>query len=62
MRETHKGIKYVPGAYWKECPVCGFDYLTTELKRRWDGLLVCEKDWDEEPTETKSYQGKKLTV
>lgn len=28
------------------CPVCGFQYKSTEMKRRWDGVYTCEKDWE----------------
>jgi len=56
MRETHRGDDYKPGDYWRECPVCGFDYLRSEMVTRWDGLLVCQADNDERnPQETPSY-------
>ena len=38
--------------WWKSgewntlCDVCGFKYKNTELKKRWDGLMVCSKDWE----------------
>ena len=48
MRETHTGNRYIPGDYWKECPICGFDYLRSEMLERWDGLVVCKPDWDPE--------------
>lgn len=28
------------------CDVCGFQFLNTEVMRRWDGLIVCEKDFE----------------
>lgn len=28
------------------CDVCGFQYKNFELKRRWDGWMVCEDDWE----------------
>lgn len=28
------------------CPVCGFKYKSTEMKKRWDGVWTCEKDWE----------------
>lgn len=48
-RETHKGNKYTPGDWWETCDVCGFDYLRSELKIRWDDLLVCNKDYEDKP-------------
>lgn len=28
------------------CDVCGFKFKASELKYRWDGLLVCKEDWE----------------
>ena len=28
------------------CDVCGFKHKANELKKRWDGLMVCEKDYE----------------
>lgn len=56
MRETHRGHSYKPGDYWRECAVCGFDYLRSEMVVRWDGLLVCWADNDiRNPQDTPSY-------
>ena len=55
MRESHKD-RYVSGDYWRECAVCGFDYLRSEMVFRWDGLLVCQADNDtRNPQDTPSY-------
>ena len=35
-----------PGNWKVACQVCGFWYPSSEIRRRWDGLLVCEKDWE----------------
>ncbi len=48
MRQTHNDNRYVPGDYWTYCAVCGFDYRRSELRKRWDGALVCTKDWEPE--------------
>lgn len=37
---------FVPGDHWVECPVCGFDYRSSEMRRRWDGQWVCKDDWE----------------
>lgn len=34
------------GAWNSVCDVCGFNYKNYELRKRWDGLMVCEKDWE----------------
>ena len=28
------------------CDVCGFKFKASELKLRYDGMLVCEDDWE----------------
>jgi hypothetical protein len=28
------------------CDVCGFKYKASELKKRWDNLMVCSKDYE----------------
>ena len=28
------------------CDVCGFKFKASELRKRWDNLRVCEKDWE----------------
>lgn len=28
------------------CDVCGVKYKASQLKKRWDGLMVCEEDWE----------------
>lgn len=35
-----------PGNWKVTCHVCGFWYPSGEIKKRWDGLLVCNKDWE----------------
>ena len=42
----------MPGTYFKSgswniiCDVCGFKFKETEVKKRWDGLIVCDKDFE----------------
>lgn len=28
------------------CDVCGFDYKQSQLRKRWDGAMVCNQDWE----------------
>ncbi len=28
------------------CDVCGFEYKGSELRKRWDNAMVCNKDWE----------------
>jgi hypothetical protein len=37
---------YVGGEWNACCDRCGFIYKSSELKKTWDGLMVCEKDWE----------------
>ncbi len=43
-------MSYTPG--WKPgrwsaiCDVCGFRFHSDALRDRWDGLKVCQKDWE----------------
>ena len=37
---------YKSGDWLAICDVCGFKYKASELKDRWDGLKVCEADWE----------------
>lgn len=34
------------GSWNATCAVCGFRYKADQLKKRWDGLIVCEQDWE----------------
>ncbi len=35
-----------PGNWKFSCHVCGMWYPSGEIKKRWDGLYVCHKDWE----------------
>lgn len=35
-----------PGNWKVVCHVCGFQFPSGEIRKRWDGLLVCEKDYE----------------
>ena len=39
--------RYVAGTYKRECDVCGFDFLRSELRKRWDGAIVCKEDYED---------------
>ena len=28
------------------CDVCGFDFKGSQLRKRWDGAMVCSADWE----------------
>ena len=35
-----------PGNWKVTCQVCGFWYPSSEIKKRWDGVLTCPKDYE----------------
>ena len=35
-----------PGNWKVACHVCGFWYPSSDIKRRWDGVLTCPKDFE----------------
>lgn len=41
-----KNTWFKSGKWNAVCDVCGFNFKNTELKLRWDGLMVCEGDWE----------------
>lgn len=41
---TYKGPW--PGTWATLCDVCGFRFPSDKLKRRWDGLMTCSKDFE----------------
>jgi len=32
--------------YKAVCDQCGFTFRAHQLRKRWDGMMVCEKDWE----------------
>lgn len=35
-----------PGQWRVVCDVCGFKFHSGDLRKRWDNLMVCQKDWE----------------
>lgn len=35
-----------PGTWAVYCDVCGFRFPSDKLRKRWDGVMACEKDWE----------------
>lgn len=45
------------------CDSCGRKYKASQLRKRWDGLMVCEKDWEtRHPQDLIQVQQEKITV
>lgn len=34
------------GSWNAICDVCGFQYKAEDMRKRWDGAMVCEKDFE----------------
>lgn len=39
-------MTYKAGSWNAICDVCGFKFKATEMQKRWDGLMVCSKDFE----------------
>lgn len=37
---------YKPKTWNALCDVCGFKFKSSDLKKRWDGLMTCHADWE----------------
>jgi hypothetical protein len=37
---------YKPGVWNAICDVCGFEFKSDKMKKRWDGLMVCSDDFE----------------
>lgn len=51
MERNKKGWPW-PGTWKVVCDVCGIQHSSDQIKKRWDGLMVCEKDWEERHPQT----------
>jgi hypothetical protein len=51
-------MPYIPGDYYQICDVCGFKKRASRMRRRWDGAMVCDADFEERhPQELNRYRG-----
>jgi hypothetical protein len=41
-----------PGNWKVACHVCGIWYTSSEIRKRWDGVLVCPQDYEERHPQT----------
>lgn len=39
---------FKPGQWNAICDVCGFRFKSDELMKRWDGLMTCHKDYEQD--------------
>lgn len=38
---------FIAGQYNAICDVCGLEYKSGQLRKRWDGLIVCDYDFEQ---------------
>lgn len=43
---AENGVRFLSGQWNAICDVCGQKYKSGEMKKRWDGLMVCPHDWE----------------
>lgn len=54
---------YIAGDNWLVCDVCGFDYRKSQMRKRWDGAMVCHKDYESRhPQDTLKSRSEKQNV
>jgi hypothetical protein len=41
------GYSVTHGDWNAICDVCGFKFKASQLRRRWDGFMVCSEDYEE---------------
>jgi hypothetical protein len=41
-----KNPGYIGGDHWETCDRCGQAFRSSQMKTQWDGLRVCQKDYD----------------
>lgn len=54
---------YISGSWWIICDVCGKKIKAHKAKHRWDGFVVCEKDYEpRQPQDFVKARVDKITV
>lgn len=41
-----KSPGFKPGDHWVVCDVCGLEFRNSQMRKRWDNLVVCKADWE----------------
>lgn len=55
-KRRYLGDTYQQADRVRECDVCGLRYLRSDMKERWDGAIVCDKDYEDVPDTMKQRQ------
>ena len=51
---------YIHGDWLADCDSCGKTFHASKLKKRWDGLMVCDRDW--EPRQPQDFVKAQLDI
>lgn len=43
---AENGIRFIKGDYNAICDVCAQKYKASQMRKRWDGLMVCPHDYE----------------
>jgi hypothetical protein len=38
--------KFISGEWKALCDSCGVEFKASQLRKRWDGFMVCDADWE----------------
>ncbi len=58
-----KGWQYKSGDWWVTCDVCSKQTRASDIRHRWDGLLVCEDDFElRHPQDFIKHKAEKISV
>jgi len=38
--------QYIPGDFYRLCDICGRKIRSTESRKMWNNLIVCQNDWE----------------
>ncbi len=52
--------RYVRGQWKAVCDVCGQRFDNIDMQKRWDGLMVCKRDW--EPRQPQDFVRAKVDI
>jgi hypothetical protein len=53
---------YKSGDHNIECAECSFEFKRSQLRRRYDGALVCQADWEPRPKQEMKERKHKGTI
>lgn len=57
------GDEFILGDSNAICDTCGFKFKQSQLRKRWDGAMVCSKDWEpQHPQDNIKIRGERNNV